>query len=132
MKSESAMSELIVADTTKRFIPFYSERTLEEVHQLVKELANGLAVYAMKDRTLATIGSRGIRLPDGSPGLIIHASVKIAAAGVAQIHPSDLVETPFYSLDLSPVGADQLIALLIGALQENGLLPASAVLPGRS
>jgi hypothetical protein len=121
--------EPIVADTTKRFIPFYSKRTLEDVHMLVKELDDGMAVYVMKDRTLGTIGTRGIRLPDASPGLIIHVSVEIAVDGSAQVYPADLVEKPFYSLDLAPVGADELLALLLGALGEAGLMVASAGRP---
>ena len=116
------MPEPVVADTTKRFIPFYSKRTLDDVHMLVKELDDGMAVYVMKDRMLGTIGTRGIRLPDGSPGLIIHVSVKIAADGSAQAYPANLVEKPFYSLDLAAVGADELLALLLGALEEAGLV----------
>lgn len=119
------MPEPIVADTTKRFIPFYSKRTLEEVHMLVKELDDGMAVYAMKERTLGTIGTRGIRLPDGSPGLIIHVSVEISADGSAQVYPAGLVEKPFYSLDLAPVGADELLPLLLGTLEEAGLVVAN-------
>jgi hypothetical protein len=123
------MLEPVVADTTKRFIPFYSKRTLEDVQMLVKELDDGMAVYVMKDRTLGTIGTRGIRLPDGSPGLIIHVSVEIAADGSAQVYPADLVEKPFYSLDLAPIGADGLLALLLGALGEAGLLAAGVGRP---
>jgi hypothetical protein len=123
---ERAVFEPIVADTRKRFIPFYSQRTLEDIHVLVKELDNGLAVYMRQDYPLGTIGTRGIRLPDGSPGLIIHVSVEIAADGSAQVYPADLVEKPFYSLDLAPVGADELLALLLDALAEAGLMSASA------
>lgn len=123
------MPEPIVADTTKQFIPFYSKRTLEDVHMLVKELDDGMAVYVMKDRALGTIGTRGIRLPDGSPGLIIHVSVKIAADGSPKVYPSDLVEKPFYSLDLAPVGADELLALLLGTLEEAGLVVTNTGCP---
>lgn len=55
------MPEPIVADTTKRFIPFYSKRTLEEVHMLVKELDDGMAVYVMKDRRRTVRWARSVR-----------------------------------------------------------------------
>lgn len=115
------MPEPVVPDTTQRFIPFYSKRTLDEIQMLVKELDDGMAVYVMKDRTLGTIGTRGIRLDDGSPGLIIHLSVEIAADGSAQVYPASLAEKRFYSLDLAPVEADELLVLLLGALREAGL-----------
>ena len=119
------MPEPIVIDRTREFVPFHSKRTLDEVYMPVKDLDDGLAVYVMKDRTLGTIGTQGVRLHDGSPGLIIHVYVEIAADGSAQIYPSTLVEKPFHSLDLTPVGADQLLALLIGALREAGLITQS-------
>jgi hypothetical protein len=118
--------EPIVADTSQRFIRFYSKRTLEDVHVLVKELDDGLAVYVNKDGTLGTIGRRGVRMPDGSPGLVIHVAVQIAADGSAQIVPANLIEKSFYSLDLAPVGADELLALLLGTLTEAGLVVANA------
>lgn len=120
------MFEPIAADTTKRFIPFYSKRTLEDMHVLVKELDKGLAVYVRQDHSLGTIGTRGIRLPDGSPGLVIHVSAEITADGAARVYPADLVEKPFYSLDLAPVRADELLALLFGALAEAGLVSTNA------
>lgn len=115
------MTTPILADTTKRFIPFYSQRTLADMHMLVKELDDGTAVYARKDRALGVIGTRGIRLPDGSPGLVIHVTVRIDSDGGARLYP-DNVDAPFDSLDLAPAEADVLLARLLAALREAGLV----------
>jgi hypothetical protein len=67
----------------ERIGPFYSERTLDEIHSLIKDVRDGLAVYLSKEHTFATIGTRGIRPFDGSSGLIIHMSVSISDADPA-------------------------------------------------
>ena len=69
----------------------------------MSELDHSIAIYAMKNTTLAHIGTRGIRMPDGSPGLIIHASATMDADGAARLHPAHLLEKPFYTLGLNPL-----------------------------
>jgi hypothetical protein len=52
-----------VADTTAWFSPFYSTRTLEDVHMLVQELDDAMAVYVMMGRTPGMISGQKTSSP---------------------------------------------------------------------
>lgn len=113
------------ADTSHaHMLPFYSARTLAELHTLVTNLDPGLAVYIRQDHASATIGTRGIRPFDGSPGLIIHLSVHLDNDGAAASAPSFDPLQLFHNTEHTPATQAEIKALLIGALATAGLLPA--------
>jgi hypothetical protein len=104
-------------------MPFYSRRTLEEVHRHVGDLRDGLAVYVSRDGAFATIGTRGIRPSDRTPGLIIHLSVILREEDPAHRSGSMIPPGFCHHLSHTPVTAGELRALLFTALEEAGLVP---------
>ncbi|MGI4718291.1 MAG: hypothetical protein ACRYGO_03385 [Janthinobacterium lividum] len=104
-------------------VPFYSERTLREVHSHIKDLHDGLAVYISQDRSFATIGTRGTRPQDGSPGLIIHLSVDLSDDSDEPRRVN--FDSPYHNLEYAVATGDELKILLIGALTDSG-----AIAPG--
>lgn len=102
-------------------VPFYSSRTLEQEHVLIKDLRNSLAVYLNAERTLATIGTRGVRPFDGANGLIVHVHVHRAANDLIEVYSHGLVEPAFYNLEHTPAATDELLELLMNTLQEAGI-----------
>lgn len=116
----------IMTDTSSGsefIVPFYSERTLREVHSHIKDLHDGLAVYISQDRSFATIGTQGTRPQDGSPGLIIHLSVDL---GDDSDEPRKVIfDSPYHNLAYAAATGDELKILLIGALTDSG-----AIAPG--
>lgn len=105
---------------------FYSERTLSEVHELVADLPDGLAVYVSRDHRFATIGTRGIRPLDGTPGLIIHVSVDITEDDPAKPLPRFIPAQSCHNREYTAANADELKALLFRALINAGFVPPSA------
>jgi hypothetical protein len=105
---------------------FYSARTLHEEHELVRDLQGGLAVYVSRDHTFATIGTRGIRPADGTPGLIIHVTVDIKEDDPAKRSPRIIPAQPRHNGEYTAASAGELKALLFGALIDAGLVPAGA------
>lgn len=105
---------------------FYSERTLNEVHELVRDLPDGLAVYVSRDHRFATIGTRGIRPLDGTPGLIIHVSVDITEDDPAKPLPRFIPAQPCHNREYTAASADELKALLFHALIDAGFVPPGA------
>lgn len=105
---------------------FYSARTLNDVHEPVKELPGGLAVYVSRDHTFATIGTRGIRPVDGTPGLIIHVSVDITEDDPAKPSPRFIPAQSRHNGEYTAASADELKALLFSALIGAGLVPPDA------
>ena len=62
-------------ENSSHLLPFYSNRTIAEIHDLIADMSGGLAVYISRDRTFATIGTRAIRPMDSVLALIIRLSV---------------------------------------------------------
>lgn len=113
-------------DSPRHIVPFYSERTLATRQVLVKDLRDGLAVYVSEDRGFATIGTRGIRPLDRTPGLIIHLSVHLDDT------PQTVVlDMPFHNLAYTPASAGQLMDLLIGTLEQAALVPPGSTAGSR-
>ena len=110
----------------RHIVPFYSERTLERIQSLVKDFPNGLAVFVDKEKTFATIGTRGIRPLDGSPGLIIHASVCLDRNHARGRADAFVPAQPFSNLEYAPIPAGGLLELLIATLAEAGFVPSGA------
>ena len=106
-------------------VPFYSERTLREVHEQVGHLLGGLAVYVSRDHTFATIGTRGIRPADGTPGLIIHVSVDITE-DQAKRSPRFIPTQSHHNGEYTAASADELKTLLFRALIDARLVPPGA------
>jgi hypothetical protein len=106
--------------------PFYSERTLQARHSLVKEFDDGLAVYVDKERGFATIGTRGIRSPDGTPGLIIHVSLDLKSGPAGAVRPKFVPLDPINNRTLAPIPPEQLIGVLVATLAQAGLVPPGA------
>lgn len=106
--------------------PFYSERTLDEVHSLIKDERDGVAVYISKDHAFATIGTRGIRPFDGASGLIIHMSVSLSDADPADDARRICFEQPFFNLAYTSATVDELKVLLVDALAEAGFVRSDA------
>jgi len=102
---------------------FYSMRTLHEVHELVGDLPGGLAVYVSRDQTFATIGTRGIRPSDGTPGLIIHVNVDITEDDPAKRSPHIILMQSRHNGDYTSANAEELKALLFRTLIDAGLVP---------
>jgi hypothetical protein len=102
---------------------FYSAGTLHEEHELVRDLPGGLTVYVRRDHTFATIGTRGIRPADGTPGLIIHVTVDITEDDPAKRSPRFIPAQSRHNGEYTAASADQLKALLFGALIDAGLVP---------
>lgn len=102
---------------------FYSERTLREVHEPVRDLPGGLAVYVSRDHTFATIGTRGVRPADGSPGLIIHVSVDITEDDPAKRQLRFISTQPCHNGEYTAASADELKALIFRTLIDSGLVP---------
>jgi hypothetical protein len=105
---------------------FYSARTLHEVHESVRDLPGGLAVYVSRDHTFATIGTRGIRPADGTPGLIIHVSVDITDDDRAKRSPGVIPSQSHHNGEYTTASADELKVLLLRALIAAGLVPPGA------
>lgn len=108
-------------DAPQHIVPFYSGRTLERLHDLVKELDGGLAVYLSKDHGFATIGTRGIRPVDRAAGLIIHLSIRLRDEDTES---SVILDPPIHNAKHTAATPDQLLALLLKSLEEAALLPA--------
>jgi len=102
---------------------FYSERTLRALHTPVKELGDGLAVYVNKEQGFATIGTRGIRSPDGTPGLIIHVSLHLKSGPAGEVRPTFIPDEPVHNRARAAVPPARLFGVLIATLAEAGLLP---------
>lgn len=107
-------------------LPFYSARTLDADHTLVTDLDRGLAVYFHRDHAFATIGTRGIRSFDGSPGLIIHLSVHIEDEHAAASAPAFIPRQLVHNTEHTPATEAEIKAVLIGTLVTAGLLPAGS------
>jgi hypothetical protein len=107
-------------------VPFCSERTLREIHEPVGDLPGNLAVYVSRDHTFATIGTRGIRPSDGTPGLIIHVSVDITQDDPAKRSPRFIPAQSCHNGEHTAANADELKALLFRALIDAGLVPSGA------
>jgi hypothetical protein len=105
---------------------FYSARTLHEVHEPVRDLPGGLAVYVSRDHTFATIGTRGIRPADGTPGLIIHVSVDLTEDDPAKQSLRFIPTQSHHNGEYTAASADELKALLFCALIDAGLVPPGA------
>jgi hypothetical protein len=105
---------------------FYSERTLNEVHEPIADLPGGLAVYVNRDHTFATIGTRGVRPADGAPGMIIHVAVDISDDDAAKRAPRFIPIQSLHNGDYTAAGEDELKALLFRALIDAGLVPPGA------
>lgn len=103
-------------------VPFYSDRTLREVHELVEDLSDGMAVYIDKEGSLATIGTRGARPGDGAAGLIIHLHATVNDDGSIHMYKGGLVEPCYHNLHLTPVAPAMLFDLLVTTLREAGRL----------
>jgi hypothetical protein len=117
------MTAATSVNSTEHMGPFYSERTLREVQSLVKDFGNGLAVVVDRERTFATIGTRGIRTPDGTPGLIIHVSLHLDSGPAGDNRPAFIPNQLLDNLAYAAVPPDRLVGLLIATLVEAGLLP---------
>lgn len=115
--------ERVPGDGSGHIVPFYSATTLEDLHVLVKDLHDGLAVYISKDHGVATIGTRGIRPLDGISGLIIHLSFRLGDEDFGK-RPRVVLDRPFHNEEHTPATADQLVELLLGSLEKAVLLPA--------
>jgi hypothetical protein len=107
-------------------LPFYSENTLGQLHRHVRDLDRGLAVYIRDDRSFATIGTRGIRPRDGTPGLIVHVSVRLEDEDPDRAIPKIILRHPVHNLEHTPAAPDELRRLLIGTLAGSGFLPPGA------
>lgn len=105
---------------------FYSVRTLHEEHEPVRELPGGLAVYVSRDHTFATIGTRGIRPADGTPGLIIHVTVDIMEEDPAKRSTRFIPAQSHHNGEYTAASADELRTLLFRALIDAGLVPPGA------
>jgi len=102
---------------------FYSERTLRALHTLVKDPGDGLAVYVNKEQGFATIGTRGVRSPDGTPGLIIHVSLDLKSGPAGDVRPTFIPGQPVHNRACAAIPPEQLIGLLVATLAEAGLVP---------
>lgn len=100
---------------------FCSAKTLQEMHEPVKELPGGLAVYVNQDRTSASIGTRGIRPADGMPGLIIHLIVDITEDDPVKHSQRFIPAQPLHNSEYTVARADELKAVLMRVLIDAGL-----------
>lgn len=100
---------------------FYSARTLQEMHEPVKDLPGGLAVYINRDRTSASIGTRGIRPADGMPGMIIHLIVDITEDDSVKHSQRFIPAQPLHNSEYTGARADELKAVLLRVLIDAGL-----------
>lgn len=124
LSHHSDMTETVHhADTGHAHVlPFYSARTLDALHTLVTNLDRGLAVYIRDDHAFGTIGTRGTRPFDGSPGLIIHLSVRLGDDVAAEFVPRQLV----HNMEHTSATEAEIKALLIASLETAGLIPAGS------
>lgn len=109
-------------DSPSHILPFYSKRTLEEIHVLITDLSDGLAVYICKDHTFATIGTRGIRPMDGVPGLIIHLRVNLRDENTTAKSQKIILKQPVHNLECARATAVELKELLMRTLEESGFV----------
>lgn len=109
-------------DSPSHILPFYSNRTLEEIHDLITDMSDGLAVYISKDRIFATIGTRGIRPMDGAPGLIIHLSVNLRDENTTAKSQRIILKQPVHNLACTKATAVELVDLLMRTLEESGFV----------
>jgi len=109
-------------DSLSHILPFYSNRTLEGIHDLITDLSNGLAVYISKDHTFATIGTRGIRPLGGAPGLIIHISVDLRDENTTAKSQHIILKQPVHNLACTKATAVELKDLLMRTLEESGFV----------
>ena len=103
-------------------LPFFSIRTLAREHILLKDLGNGIAIYAHNEGTFATIGTRGLRSLDGAAGLIIHIKVHRAEHGAIEVYSGGLVQKTFYNLEHTTASGEELLQLLMKTLEETGVV----------
>ena len=113
--------------TTSRpdhIVPFYSERTLASLHRLVAQCDSDIAVYSCDEQGFATIGTRGVRPFDGTPGLIVHLSVYLRGddprPASSKVMPSQLL----HNMAHTSMAEHQVKALLIETLEKAGLAAA--------